>query len=121
MIYIILNKINKRMYVGKTLKDDRYDRHLYALRKKIHWNKLLQLDFNNFGEDNFVFIPINVEIYKIKNTYKGLEWLETYLILTMTPLYNIAKKNYKKLSTLRSELKYLYDLKEIDKLISTFY
>lgn len=56
-IYIITNKINKKIYIGESL--DIYRRwhkeHLPQLRKNQHYNKELQNDFNKYGEKNFSF------------------------------------------------------------------
>ena len=53
-IYIIKNKVNGKIYIGKT--KDFYDRkrdHFNALRKNEHCNDHMQMAFNKYGEENF--------------------------------------------------------------------
>lgn len=60
-IYGIVNKINSRIYVGKTMKSfgDRWDCHKAMLRGGYHENRHLQNSWNKYGEDNFDFIIIH--------------------------------------------------------------
>ena len=53
-IYMIKNKVNGKIYIGKT--KDFYDRkrdHFNALRKNEHCNEHMQMAFNKYGEENF--------------------------------------------------------------------
>lgn len=56
-IYTITNKVTGKLYIGESL--DIYRRwhkeHISKLRKKQHYNKGLQNDFNKYGEENFEF------------------------------------------------------------------
>lgn len=53
-IYIIKNKINNGIYVGKSIKyKQRKYRHFYNLRNNRHENQHLQHSFNKYGEKNF--------------------------------------------------------------------
>lgn len=85
-IYGIVNKINNKIYVGKTMKNfgDLWDCHKALLRGNCHDNKHLQFAWNKYGEENFEFIIIHdcingetledvnvLEIYEIKK-YKDL-------------------------------------------------
>ncbi|MEB9684083.1 hypothetical protein BK742_21845 [Bacillus thuringiensis serovar pingluonsis] len=61
-IYAIFNKINGKVYIGKTTKKIfHYLRtvRLYALREGSMHNKQLQSDFNTYGEENFEFFIID--------------------------------------------------------------
>ena len=64
-IYGIRNKINNKVYVGKTEMNfgDRKDCHFASLRGGYHINPHLQKSFNKYGEDNFEFIVL----YECKN------------------------------------------------------
>lgn len=57
-IYGIKNKINNKIYVGKTMKSfgDRWDCHKACLRGGYHENNHLQNAWNKYGESNFDFI-----------------------------------------------------------------
>lgn len=59
-IYGIKNKVNNKIYVGKTMMNfgDRWDCHKSQLRGGYHDNPHLQNSWNKYGEDNFEFIII---------------------------------------------------------------
>lgn len=59
-IYGIRNKINNKIYVGKTEMNfgDRRDCHLSSLRGGYHINPHLQKSFDKYGEDSFEFIVL---------------------------------------------------------------
>jgi len=57
-IYGIKNKVNNKIYVGKTMQSfgDRWDCHRAQLRGGYHDNPHLQHSWNKYGEENFEFI-----------------------------------------------------------------
>lgn len=56
-IYIIENKINHKVYIGRTSnKTKRFSKHKTLLSKNIHPNKHLQNAWNKYGKNNFDFI-----------------------------------------------------------------
>lgn len=82
-IYCIENIINNKKYIGQS-KDiqQRYQSHKSKLNKHTHPNKLLQSDWDEYGEDKFIFYEIercgrdklnDKEIYYIKffNTFEN--------------------------------------------------
>lgn len=55
-IYIIRNKITKKVYIGSSDKvRKRLSGHLSCLRRNVHHSKHLQNAFNKYGEENFTF------------------------------------------------------------------
>ena len=60
-IYGIKNKVNNKIYVGKTMMNfgDRWNCHKSQLRGGYHDNPHLQNSWNKYGEDNFEFIIIH--------------------------------------------------------------
>lgn len=56
-IYTITNKVTGKLYLGESLDIYRrwHDEHIPQLRKNCHYNKELQKDFNEYGEENFNF------------------------------------------------------------------
>lgn len=64
-IYGIKNKVNNKVYIGKTMTNfgDRWDCHKSQLRGNYHDNPHLQHSWNKYGEKNFDFIVI----YNCKN------------------------------------------------------
>ena len=73
-IYIILNKINNRWYVGsaKNMKS-RWQKHCYNLRKNNHYNSKLQHSYNTHGKDAFEF--------------HGIEFVDDSKLLLIEQLY----------------------------------
>lgn len=63
IIYSIVNIVNNKKYIGYTmdLKQREYH-HKYNLRKGVHVNYFLQEDWNEFGEENFIFEVIESNI-----------------------------------------------------------
>jgi hypothetical protein len=55
-IYKILNIVNNKIYIGRTINfEKRIKDHLRSLRNNIHFNEYLQTDYNDFGESSFVY------------------------------------------------------------------
>lgn len=75
-IYMILNKINNKVYIGQSINvDNRLDGHLRELRKGKHINVHLQGAFDKYGESNFDFTVL------CKAPFEQLNTLEEYYIL----------------------------------------
>lgn len=56
-IYAIKNKINNKMYIGKSVNvNKRKSYHLWLLRNNSHFNPKLQNAFNKYGEENLEFV-----------------------------------------------------------------
>ena len=80
-IYLILNLINGKMYVGRTSKFQRRRQdHFLALSRNIHDNDYLQKSWNKYGKENFVFITLKLEELNIKR--KELEIYYSWLFGT---------------------------------------
>lgn len=76
-IYLIINKVNHKVYVGQT-KDrfiERYWHHQWKLKKQIHDNTHLQKSWNKYGEENFEFSVIH-----ILSNNENIDSLERYYI-----------------------------------------
>lgn len=98
-VYRILNKLNGRMYIGSTNNylARKYE-HFGSLRKGTHHNRFLQLDYNDFGENNFVFEILHNDIhdrtklllkeYDLILRYKG----KCYNIATNCPVFDPCEK-----------------------------
>lgn len=55
-IYVIINKINNKVYIGKASNlDSRIRAHKSCLRRDIHYNTHLQRAWKKYGEENFLF------------------------------------------------------------------
>ncbi len=53
-VYLLKNKITKRIYVGRScMPQVRFEKHMSALRGNRHINDLMQLDFNEHGQESF--------------------------------------------------------------------
>jgi len=77
-IYIILNKVNNKYYVGSAhdIIGERWPDHKCKLRKNKHINKKLQLDWNIYGENNFEFHIIELvdRINNFPTEQQYLDW-----------------------------------------------
>jgi len=93
-VYEIKNMVNKKSYIGSSTDiKQRFRKHRHLLKSNKHPNYKLQLDWNLFGEQNFLFsIKIHAPINDIKN-------LEYNFISKRKNIYNIIKtidgKGYK--------------------------
>lgn len=93
-IYGIRNKVNGKIYIGKTVNNfgDRWDCHKAQLRGGYNGNHSLQNDWNEYGEDNFEFIIIfdcvNGETLEAVNKLE-IETIRDYRNLGLT--YNIQE------------------------------
>lgn len=73
-IYAIENIANNKKYIGSSKNiPQRLGQHKWQLRHGVHCNKHLQASFDKYGEDNFLFNPIEFcdnlierEIYYVK-------------------------------------------------------
>lgn len=55
-VYQIRNKINDRIFIGSSTNLEAiWNRHCFTLNMGSHRNKVLQKDWKEFGEANFVF------------------------------------------------------------------
>lgn len=77
-IYSIINKINGRQYIGSTHNfKERKNNHFKSLRGNYKTtNKYLQQEFNEFGENNFIFkiVEINPDNLLDRENY----WINFY-------------------------------------------
>jgi group I intron endonuclease len=80
-IYLIKCSANGRLYVGRSAKpEQRWQSHLYALRKGRHEVYLMQNDFNTYGEKCFSFMPVaKINTYDERVLEKDLmRFMETF-------------------------------------------
>ena len=53
-LYLIINTITGRRYIGRSLDvERRYNQHIRGLRGGYHHNNLMQIDFDLYGETSF--------------------------------------------------------------------
>jgi group I intron endonuclease len=98
-IYAIFNKVNGKVYIGKTTRKIfsylRTER-LFPLRSGNMHNKALQEDFNKYGEDNFSFfilekfLIIDNDNPNKEELVQSLNFLEVYYIKK----FKTTDKNY---------------------------
>lgn len=94
-VYQIKHKKNGRIYIGSAVCfQTRWQKHLYDLRNKRHYNSFLQNDYNKTGEDKFEFTILQI-VYGDKTKRQQAEqqfldklWLET----SKNQRYNFVKK-----------------------------
>ena len=91
-IYKILNTKNNKFYIGSTTNFiKRKSSHLCQLRINNHRNKFIQKDYNNFGEEVFIF-----SIVKFVKNKNDLISKESDYIKKLKPGYNklVPRKKY---------------------------
>ena len=81
-IYLLKNNANGKIYVGRT-SQFRYGKksHINNLRANRHSNKMLQEDFNKYGEDFFEFEIVEEKESGYGRSHIEQEWmikLQTY-------------------------------------------
>lgn len=85
-VYVILNKINKKIYIGSACNiNTRWNTHKFSLRKGKHHSIYLQRSFDKYGEDAFLFYIL--EECNKENLIKN----EQFYIDLLDPEYNISK------------------------------
>lgn len=96
-IYFIKNKINKKFYIGKaSFLWGRYKAHCTKLALNKHCNKKLQVDYNKYGKDNFVFTMGFLYVTKpgesLHTASTILKEIEAKLIYKLNGrIYNVTK------------------------------
>ena len=76
-IYAIKCEKNGRVYVGRSTKVDlRWKAHINALRSNTHVIRLMQEDFNKYGESNFSFEILDEVDFKDRKIEK--EYMKEY-------------------------------------------
>ena len=88
-IYAIRCTHNSKIYIGKTRKlDNRLKNHLTNLKNNKHSNKLLQQDFNKYGEKEFEFYLIENKIDYYEGNSKERYYMELYKTYDINFGYN---------------------------------
>lgn len=81
-IYLLKNNANGKIYVGRTGRlSNRKKLHINSLRANRHPNKILQEDFNKYGESEFEFEIAEESEKGFGRTYIERQWmikLKTY-------------------------------------------
>lgn len=91
-IYIILNKVNNKWYVGSSrdIIGDRWPSHKRQLRRDIHYNPYLQNAWNKYGEENFEFHVVELVEESLLLIIEQ-KYLNCGKLLCKDMLYNIAE------------------------------
>lgn len=88
-IYCIKNKVNSKLYIGKTINLYRRKyQHIGELKRNKHKNSHLQYAFNKYGIDNFAFEII--EFCELKDLgYREYYWINYHKSYNRNSGYNI--------------------------------
>lgn len=89
-VYCFKNKINSKKYIGQSCDiNRRYKRHLRELREDKSPNKILQMAWNKYGEENFEFKIIE-ECEEKDLDEKEIYWIKTLESHSSENGYNIS-------------------------------
>ena len=90
-IYMILNLVNNKCYVGssKNIKSRKYQ-HTKELRDGVHHNSHLQASWNRYGEDKFLFTVLEKVIDKADLHDRELYWMQVKQSLDREFGYNLG-------------------------------
>ncbi len=96
-IYAIRCKENKKIYIGRTEQTtrERIIIHLRALRKNKHTNKIMQEDFNKYGENSFEFYELETGI-SFNNRDKEIDYMDLYKTCNEKYGYNTKDQHHRK-------------------------
>lgn len=85
-LYVIVNTVSHKVYVGKTDKSFKYrfDGHEYALSHNASKNRHLQRSWNEYGSDAFIFCILRIARHVNTSSPK-----ETYILRKETALQEI--------------------------------
>jgi len=87
-VYQILNTVNSKKYIGSTCDLRRRKRqHVYRLRHNKHYNLELQKDFDEYGENVFAFL-----VLELVDDRKLLKDKEQEHLDSIKPEYNVSTK-----------------------------
>lgn len=115
LIYCIRNKMNNKVYVGKTVDfAGRKTTHLHELRKNQHHSKHLQKSWNLYGKDSFTFEVLETSIPLEVLHVKEAEWCLKLNALNPDLGYNIQMPQEDGSYTLSQETKELLRKKAAD-------
>lgn len=91
-IYAIRCKETKRIYIGRTRQptEERVKAHLTLLRGKKHTSKLMQEDYNKYGEDSFEYYELETNV-TFQNRSK--EWFYMDKYKTCNPKYGYNRQD----------------------------
>lgn len=88
-VYAIYNCINDKAYVGSSSNlAGRFRSHLSELRKGVHYNEPLQRSWNKHGEENFIFLTLDL-CPVIDLTDREQWFMDTWNVLDRAFGYNI--------------------------------
>lgn len=89
-IYKIENKINGKVYIGKSIDiNRRWYSHKNELNGQRHCNNYLQNSWNKYGEDNFIFEILEL-CQKEELNDREKFWIETYYANNAITGYNLT-------------------------------
>ena len=91
IIYLIVNRVNGWFYVGRSVDPrGRWTNHKSDLRRGQHSSPNLQRDWDLYGEDQFLFLPIR------QCPRRVAPFIETILIRLSNAVnyYNVAENGY---------------------------
>ena len=82
-LYVLTCISTNRHYIGESSNvKARLNAHLNTLRRKCHFCKQLQTDFNHYGEQNFLFQNL---IFGTSLNQKQRRYLENLIVVTLEP------------------------------------
>jgi len=96
-IYRIKNLVNGKIFVGSSLNlHGKSNSFKFQLKSGLHVNSELQRDFNQFGEENFVFEVVDTLEPKEDPSYNYNDDLKVFLEMWLEKLQSYDRVGYNK-------------------------
>jgi len=103
-IYAILNTVNDKLYVGSAVNfKRRWSKHIRYLNNKIHPNKFLENSWHKHGQQNFIFVILEICLVRENLIKREQHWINLTKCYERELGYNICRVAETRLGTIHTD------------------